>query len=273
MQVLVPFLSPVRTQILISALARVAMVSGTPSCSLSSMAVAPISLTERESVQPRLQSCCFIHRKARNVSTVTIRQTIQENQIADHLSTGFIATFRFRSILKGRSSRWVKVLHLPWGSSQSPHTLGRERRPDRSWPAEPLGVSWTRLQTRWRWCLCNTSTASSRWRWQTPGANDRQEARSDARMVSEPDGLAKAAATSRHEGRGNSRPEPSGWLPCIWSWGPVARRWWYQLLCSRGEYDRQDISLEEKSTGQRSEVRCVATTCCNAVIARLFVHK
>lgn len=45
-EMMVPFLSPVRTQILMSALASVAMVSGTPSCNLSSMAVAPMSWTE-----------------------------------------------------------------------------------------------------------------------------------------------------------------------------------------------------------------------------------
>ena len=39
-----PCLSPVRTHILIPPSARFAMVSGTPSCSLSSMAVAPISI-------------------------------------------------------------------------------------------------------------------------------------------------------------------------------------------------------------------------------------
>ena len=38
-----PCLSPVSTQILMSAKARLAMVSGTPSCSLSSMADAPTS--------------------------------------------------------------------------------------------------------------------------------------------------------------------------------------------------------------------------------------
>lgn len=38
-----PFLSPVSTQILMSAFASFEMVSGTPSCSLSSIAVAPKS--------------------------------------------------------------------------------------------------------------------------------------------------------------------------------------------------------------------------------------
>lgn len=41
-----PCLSPVRTHILMLALPRVSMVCGTPSCSLSSIAVAPKSLTE-----------------------------------------------------------------------------------------------------------------------------------------------------------------------------------------------------------------------------------
>lgn len=40
-------LSPVRTQVLIPARARLWMVSGTPTCSLSSMAVAPRIFTSR----------------------------------------------------------------------------------------------------------------------------------------------------------------------------------------------------------------------------------
>lgn len=42
-----PCLSPVKTQILILALFRVIIVSGTPSCSLSSMAVAPNSFEQK----------------------------------------------------------------------------------------------------------------------------------------------------------------------------------------------------------------------------------
>lgn len=119
-------------------------------------------------------------------------------------STAIIAMFYIVSL--SRSSRRGKVLHLPWGSSQSPRTLGREQRLCRTWPAEPLGVSWTRLQTRWRWCLCSTSTASSRWRWQTPGANAGQNGL--IRCVSfQKVCCAEAAATTRHEGRKKKKPK------------------------------------------------------------------
>lgn len=49
-----PCLSPVRTQILILARERMVMVSGTPSCSLSSIAVAPRSWTQNSQVHALL---------------------------------------------------------------------------------------------------------------------------------------------------------------------------------------------------------------------------
>lgn len=120
-----------------SALASVAMVSGTPSCSLSSIAVAPISWTERQKCLDMAEGHGF------DILEILSRQML---------------TFKFCQ----------SVFYLPKGLSQSAHRLGREQPLCRPWPAGHLCVSWTRLRTRQHWCLCNTSTASARWRWQIP---------------------------------------------------------------------------------------------------------